>query len=80
LLLVWRFYLRLYPLLAESVDDRRQILLEHLPQLALYLSLDETLDDGDGVEGGADVDVLQGICLEDDGDTFLLRNHEDNIG
>lgn len=79
LLLVWCFDLGLHPLLAKSVDDGRQVLLEHLSQLALYFSLYEVLNDGDRVKGRTDVDVLQRVGLEDYRDAFLLRDHEDHI-
>jgi hypothetical protein len=38
------FYFGLEPLLTEAMDDTRQILTEHLPQLALYFALNKFLD------------------------------------
>lgn len=68
------------PLLAQSVDDPGQVLAKHLTQLALDLALDEFLDDGNGVEGGVDVDVLERVGLEDEGDALLLGDDEDDDG
>jgi hypothetical protein len=66
-------------LLAETVNDGRKILTEHLPELAFYFSLDKILDDGDGVERAIDVDILQRIGLEDEGNAFLLGDDKDDI-
>lgn len=68
------------PSLTESVYDGGQILPEHLAQLSFYLLLDELLDDSDGVKGAVDVDVLQWVGFEDEGDSFLLGDDEDDVG
>lgn len=66
--------------MTEAVYDAWQVLAEHLAELALYLALDKLLDDGDGVERAVDVDVLEGVCLEDERDALLARDDEDDVG
>jgi hypothetical protein len=61
------------------MDDTGEILPEHVSQLAFNFLLDVFLDDGDGVESAVYIDILQGICLEHQGHTFLPRNHEYNV-
>ena len=76
---IGRFYFGFHPLLAETVDDAGEVLAEHLAELALDLALDELLDDGDGVEGAVDVDVLQRVGLEDERDALLAGDDEDDV-
>lgn len=54
------------------MDDTREVLLEHLPQLTFDLPLYKLLDNGDGVERAGDVYVLQRVGLEDERNPFLL--------
>jgi hypothetical protein len=72
--------LGLDPSLTESVNDPRKVLSEHLSELPLDLALDELLDDGNGVEGGVNVDVLERVGLEDERDALLLGHNEDYDG
>lgn len=74
LLCVWSFDFGFAcePALAESVYDPREIFAEHLSKLALDLALDILLDNGDGVEGAADIHILERVCFEDEGDAFLF--------
>jgi hypothetical protein len=51
-----------------------------LAELSFYFALDETLDDGDGVKGRVDVDILERVGFEDDCDALLLRDYEDDVG
>lgn len=62
------------------MNNPRQILPKHLPQLSLNLPLYELLNDGDRVECGVDVDVLERVGLEDEGYTFLFGDDEDDVG
>ena len=54
------------------MNDAGEVFTEHLTELTLNFALDEVLDDGDGVERAADVDVLQWVCLENECDALLL--------
>lgn len=62
------------------MNNPRQILPKHLSQLSLDLPLYELLNDGDRVEGGVDVDVLERVGLEDEGYAFLFGDDEDDVG
>jgi hypothetical protein len=68
------------PALAEPVDDPGKIFAEHLPKLAFNFALDVLLNHGDRVKRAAHVDILERVGFEDEGDAFLFRNNEDNIG
>jgi hypothetical protein len=59
--------------------DTGKILTKHLPELAFYFALDKLLDDGDGVEGAVDVNILERVGLEDEGYAFLLGDDEDDV-
>lgn len=62
------------------MDDAGEVFTEHLAELALDLTLDEFLDDGDGIKCRIDVDVLERIGFEDEGDALLLGDDEDDVG
>ena len=61
------------------MNDARQVLAEHLPELALDLLLDELLDNSDRVEGAVDIDVLERVGLEDERDALLFGYDEDDV-
>lgn len=67
------------PLLTEAMDDPGEVFTEHLAELALYLTLDELLYDGNRVEGAVDVDVLQRVRLEYERDPFLARDDKHDV-
>lgn len=55
--------------------NARQVFSKHLTELALYFALDKVLDDGDGVEGAVDVNGLEGVGFEDEGNAFLFGDY-----
>jgi hypothetical protein len=74
------FYFGLDPLLGEAMDNAREVLAKHLAQLAFNLALDKFLDDGYRIKCGVDVDVLEGVGFENQGDALLFGYDEDDVG
>lgn len=61
------------------MNDSRQVLAKHLSELAFDFALDEFLDDGDRVESAVNINILQGISLEDEGYALLLGHDENDV-
>lgn len=62
------------------MNDTRQILSEHLTKLPFDFVLYEFLNDSYGVERAVDVDVLERVGFEYEGDTLLFGDDEDDVG
>lgn len=61
------------------MNDTWEILSEHLTQLPFDFALYEFLNDGDRVKGAVDIDVLEGVGFEYEGDTLLFGDDEDDV-
>lgn len=59
------------------MDDPGQVFPEHFAELAFDFLLEVSTDDFDAVESTTDVDVLQRVVLEDQGDAFGFADYED---
>jgi hypothetical protein len=61
------------------MNDGGEFVHEQYPQLGLDFFLEEVAHEWDGIEGRRDLERLEGIVAEDDGNTLLLgedENHE----
>ena len=60
--------------------DTGQVLSEHLAQLSFNFPLYEFLYDSNGIKGAVDIDILEGIGLEDERDTLLPGHNQNDVG
>lgn len=60
------------------MDDRREFVHEESAQLRFDFPLQEVAYERDGIEGGGNLERLEGVISEDDGDPFLLGEDEDD--
>lgn len=58
------------------MDDPRQVLSKHLPQLILNFPLNKALDDGNRIKRRRHLHSLEWVRLEDERTALLLGEHE----
>lgn len=58
------------------MDNSRQLVHEQYTELGLDFPLQEVANEGDRIERRGDLERLERVISEDDGDSFLLREDQ----